>query len=133
MTGNCGSARWPCTVSGDAARACRILGVLEAAGEGVPLIVWQLGEDLHALAAALTAQVSGAPVSAAMRNARVWGKRQVAMERALSRVPPATLPSLLTRLAWVDALAKGIGRGDVWDALRELALALAGHPLPAAA
>lgn len=120
-------------LAGDAARACRILGVLEAAGEGVPLIVWQLGEDLHALAGALIAQANGAQVSAAMRNARVWGKRQAAMERALRRVQPAMLPGLLTRLARLDALAKGIGRGDVWDALRELALALAGHPLPAAA
>ena len=56
-----------------------------------------------------------------------------AMERALQRVQPSALPSLLTRLARLDALSKGIGRGNVWDALRELALALAGHSLPAAA
>ena len=120
-------------LAGDAARACRILAALEAAGEGVPLLVWQLGEDLHALAAVFTAIASGAQVSGALRDARVWGKRQAAMERAVRRVAPASLPSLLTRLARLDALAKGIGRGNVWDALRELALALAGRPLPAAA
>ena len=42
-------------LAGDAARACRILAALEGAGEGVPLLVWQLGEDLHALAAVFTA------------------------------------------------------------------------------
>ncbi len=120
-------------LAGDAARACRILAALEGAGEGVPLLVWQLGEDLHALAAVFTAQAAGTNASAALRNARVWGKRQAAMERAVRRVPPSTLPSLLMRLARLDALAKGIGRGNVWDALRELALALAGRPLPAAA
>ena len=120
-------------LAGDAARACRILAALEGAGEGVPLLVWQLGEDLHALAAVFTAQAAGTSVSAALRNARVWGKRQAAMERAVRRVQPSTLPSLLMRLARLDALAKGIGRGSVWDALRELALALAGRPLPAAA
>jgi DNA polymerase-3 subunit delta len=120
-------------LAGDAARACRILAALEAAGEGVPLLVWQLGEDLHALAAVFTAVAGGAQVSGALRNARVWGKRQAAMERAVRRVQPSALPSLLTRLARLDALAKGIGRGNVWDALRELALALAGRPLPAAA
>jgi DNA polymerase III subunit delta len=120
-------------LAGDAARACRILAALEAAGEGVPLLVWQLGEDLHALAAVFTAVAGGAQMNGALRNARVWGKRQAAMERAVRRVQPSALPSLLTRLARLDALAKGIGRGNVWDALRELALALAGRPLPAAA
>jgi len=116
-------------LAGDAARVCRILAALEAAGEGVPLLVWQLGEDLHALAAVLAATASGTPVAVALRTARVWGKRQGAMERAARRVAPASVPTLLLRLARLDALAKGIGRGDVWDALRGLALALAGRPL----
>jgi hypothetical protein len=34
------------------------------------------------------------------------------------------------RLARLDALAKGIGRGNVWDGLADIALALAGRPLP---
>jgi DNA polymerase-3 subunit delta len=119
-------------LAGDAARVCRILAALEAAGEGVPLLVWQLGEDLHALATVLTATGSGTPVAVALRTARVWGRRQGAMERAARRVAPASVPGLLVRLARLDALAKGIGRGDVWDALRELALALAGRPLAVA-
>ena len=119
-------------LAGDAARVCRILAALEAAGEGVPLLVWQLGEDLHALATVLAATATGTPVAVALRTARVWGKRQGAMERAARRVAPASLPALLLRLARLDALAKGIGRGDVWDALRGLALALAGRPLAVA-
>jgi len=120
-------------LGGDAARACRILGALESAGEGVPLIVWQLGEDLHALAAVFAATAGGTHISAALRNARVWGKRQGAMERALRRVKPGELPAMLLELAKLDALAKGIGRGNVWEALRALALALAGRPLTVAA
>jgi DNA polymerase-3 subunit delta len=116
-------------LAGDAARVVRILGSLESAGEGVPLLVWQLSEDLHALANAFTALAGGAPAAVALRNARVWGRRQAAMERALARVPPSLLPSLLTRLAQLDAQAKGIGSGNAWDALRELALALAGKPV----
>ncbi|MEO8740683.1 MAG: DNA polymerase III subunit delta [Casimicrobiaceae bacterium] len=116
-------------LAGDAGRVCRILAALETAGEGVPLLVWQLGEDLHALASVLAASASGTPVAVALRTARVWGKRQGAMERAARRVAPGALPALLQRLAKLDALAKGIGRGDVWDALRGLALALAGRPL----
>jgi len=116
-------------LAGDAARALRILAALEAEGEGVPLIVWQLGEDLHALSAVLEAVAGGVPLGAAVRTARVWGKRQAALERAVQRVDPAVIPVLLMRLARLDALAKGIGSGSVWDGLADIALALAGRPL----
>jgi len=114
-------------LSGDAARVCRILAALESEGEGVPLLLWQLGEDLHALAEVFAAVASGTPLGAAIRTARVWGKRQAALERAAGRVPPSTIPDLVTRLARLDALAKGIGRGDVWDELLALALTLCGQ------
>ena len=115
-------------LSGDAARACRILAALENEGEGVPLLLWQLGEDLHALAAVLASTAEGTPVAVAVKTARIWGKRQSAMERAARRVAPASIPELLTRLARLDGLAKGIGRGSVWDQLRDVVLALAGRP-----
>jgi DNA polymerase-3 subunit delta len=116
-------------LGGDAARALRILVALEAAGEGVPLLLWQLGEDLHALASVVAAASAGTPTAAAVRNARAWGKRQAAMERAARRVDAASLRALLLRLARLDALAKGIGEGSVWDELADAALALAGRPL----
>ena len=81
------SAAW---LEGDAARAIRILASLEAEGEGAPLLVWQAGEDVHALAAALEAARSGSDVAAALRSARVWGKRSDAMALAARRVTPGT-------------------------------------------
>jgi DNA polymerase-3 subunit delta len=119
-------------LAGDAARAYRILVSLEGEGEGVPLLLWQLGEDLHALASVLAAVAGGIPAASAIKSARVWGKRQAAMERAARRVSPAAIPRLVMRLARLDSLAKGIGRGNVWDELRDLALAFAGHDLLAA-
>jgi DNA polymerase-3 subunit delta len=116
-------------LSGDAARTCRILAALQAEGEGLPLLLWQLGEDLHALAAVLTGVAEGAPVGQAIKSARVWGKRQGAMERAAHRIKPAAISGLLLRLARLDGLAKGIGRGNVWLELQEVALALCGTPL----
>ena len=110
----------------DAGRALRIIAALEAEGEGIPLLLWQLGEDIHALAAVQEAIAAGTPVANAMRNARVWGKRQAAMERAARRVRPATLGPLLSALARLDALAKGIGRGNPWDELRSVAMMLMG-------
>jgi DNA polymerase-3 subunit delta len=116
-------------LAGDAARSLRILAALEAEGEGVPLIIWQLGEDLHALASVLAASAEGTPLAAAVRAARAWGKRLAALERAARRVDAAAIPPLLTRLARLDALAKGIGYGNAWDELADIALALCGSAL----
>ncbi|MEO8305302.1 MAG: DNA polymerase III subunit delta [Betaproteobacteria bacterium] len=115
-------------LANDAARALRIISVLEAEGEGIQLLLWQLAEDVHALAAVLDATASGAPIAAALRNARVWGKRQAAMERAARRFRSDAIAPFLCALARLDALSKGIGRGNVWDELRTTALAMAGKP-----
>jgi DNA polymerase III subunit delta len=120
-------------LDGDAARTLRVLAALEAEGEAVNLAVWQLGEDLHALASVLGQTRDGVPVAAAIRNARVWGRRQAALERAVRRVAPAQVPSMLSALARLDALAKGLGRGSPWDELAALALALCGKPVRALA
>ncbi|MEO5699651.1 MAG: DNA polymerase III subunit delta [Casimicrobiaceae bacterium] len=116
-------------LAGDATRTVRILAALEAEGEAIQMLLWQLGEDLHALAAVLDAATTGTPLQAAVRSARVWGKRQGAMERAARRVAAPSVPGMLAALARLDALSKGIGKGSAWDALRTLALALAGKPL----
>ena len=120
-------------LAGDAARALRILAALEAQGEGLPLLIWQIGEDLHALSSVLAATAEGTPLATAVRAARVWGKRQAALERAVRRLDAEAIAPLLPRLARLDALAKGIGQGIIWDELADMALAIAGRPLPLAA
>jgi DNA polymerase-3 subunit delta len=115
-------------LGGDAARALRVLSVLEAEGEAVTLAVWQMGEDLHALASVMAQARDGVPLAAAIRNARVWGRRQAALERAVRRVQAAQIPSWLQAIARLDALAKGLGAGKPWDELAALALAVCGKP-----
>ena len=70
----------------------------------------------------------GTPMAVAVRNARVWGKRQAALERAARRVKPDAIAPMVRALAALDALAKGIGRGNPWDDFRTLVLSLAGKP-----
>lgn len=122
-------------LSGDAARTVRILAALQAEGDGIQLLLWQLGEDIHALAGVLDAVGAGTPLSAALRTARVWGKRQGALERAAHRLPREAVIAMLPALARLDALGKGLSKGNAWDELRTLGLTLAGVPvlpLPAA-
>ena len=113
----------------DPPRALRIIAALEAEGTGIQLLLWQLGEDIHALASVREAMSAGTPVAVAMRNSRVWGKRQGAMERAARRISNEAISPLLAGLARLDALSKGSGRGNVWDDLRTMVMALAGMPV----
>ena len=113
---------------GDAARVARILAALEGEGEGMPLLLWALAEDLHALAGVLDATAAGTPPAAAVSKARLWGKRQAALEKAAARVSREAIPEMFVRLARLDGLAKGIGAGSAWDELRALGLALCGRP-----
>ena len=106
---------------------------MQQEGEPLTLIIWQLSEDVHAIAAVHQAMRTGTPMSGAIRNARVWGKRQAALEAAVKRIAARDVAGLLSLLAPLDALAKGLGAGDPWDALVRAALAVCGHPLSLAA
>lgn len=116
-------------LSGDAARTLRIAGVLNSEGQPITLAVWQMSEDLHALGTVHHAITLGQSTQSAVRNARVWGRRQAALELAARRVASASVPPMLHALATLDAVAKGIGRGDPWDMLVDLALELCGRPV----
>ena len=115
---------------GDASRTLRIIEGLRSEGEPITLVAWQLSEDLHALASVHDAMGRGQSLSNAMRNVRVFGKRQPALERAARRIDASRVSPLLTSLAKLDALAKGLGRVDPWAALVAIALALCGLPAP---
>ncbi|HVF64624.1 MAG TPA: DNA polymerase III subunit delta [Casimicrobiaceae bacterium] len=120
-------------LTGDAARVLRVLSVIEGEGDGPQLALWTLSEDLHALAIVQAMVRDGTPMPVALRNVRVWGKRQLALERAARRVTPAIVERLLAELARVDALSKGIGRGDAWQELVAIATTLCGTPVRAVA
>ena len=97
-------------------------------GRAPTLAIWQLAEDVHALAAVPALVRAGTPRRRAVRNARVWGKRQAALERAVKRVAPRRSAALLARLARLDALAKGLGPRRRLGRARASALLLCGKP-----
>lgn len=111
-------------LSADIPRTCRILAGLQAEGESVQFVLWQVTDDTHALLTIAQAARSGQRLQDALRNARVFGKRQSAMERAARRVDGRALAALIPDLAHLDRISKGIGRGEVWDEVRDYLLRL---------
>ena len=106
---------------GDLARYGRVLAGLQAEGEQAPRLSWQLAEDVHALGSIFMSRREGVPMMQALRNARVWGKRQKAMELAASQINPRQVAPLLKSCAMLDAQSKGQAAGDAWLTLAGLA------------
>ena len=107
-----------------------VVDTLCGGGAQITVVCWPIGEDLHGLAGVHGSVGGGQALAIAIRNIRVWGKRQSALERAARRTEGADVEPLLRALAKLDALAKGLGRGDAGDAVAAIALELCGPSIP---
>lgn len=117
-------------LAGDATQYVRVLNGLQAEAAGLPLVVWTLANDLRSAHAVLRAMERRVPSAQALREARVFGPRRSAFERALKRWTKSQLAAALERCAAIDRLSKGLGRADPWNALRDLGLTLTASCAP---
>jgi DNA polymerase-3 subunit delta len=108
----------------DAARFCRILDGLKAEGEGLPLVLAVVGNEIRTLYRLATGLAQGKRLANLMQEARVWDSRQGLVERALKRAGPERLAWAMRGLARLDRAAKGLLKEDAWDELKQLGLAL---------
>lgn len=106
-------------------RALRILSGLRAEGAGPPLVLWVLAEDVRTMLRVHAAASRGLPQAQTLRELRVWGERQTAMQRCLRRVTRATLERALAHAARIDRIVKGVAPGNFWDEIQDLALRIA--------
>jgi DNA polymerase-3 subunit delta len=127
-----------CVLEGNAARAVRITGTLKDEGHD-PLqvlgpLAWML-RSAHEIAMRMERGDSLERILAVGKFA-VWRRHQSALESALRRNGPESWRRYMLRAGDIDRLAKGTGRrahggvkhyrGEAWDALVELALAVCG-------
>ncbi|TDR31556.1 DNA polymerase III subunit delta [Hydromonas duriensis] len=112
-------------LAGDTARVCRMIEGLKAEGESIVLVLWALTEDVRTLTALKHDVQQGESLGSAMRNRRVWGAREKLMPQAIQALSLAFLKNALQRTHELDRLAKGLTKGDVWDATLQLASQIA--------
>lgn len=113
-------------LEGDRARFARMLDGLRAEGEAPHLVLWALAEELRTLYRIGKGRSDHVPLSQLFKEHRVWGEKQKLVERALPRINAGKLRKALAHAARIDELNKGIGEGEVWDELLDLALPLMG-------
>lgn len=112
-------------LKGDAARFAHILDGLRAEGTASVLVLWSLNEELQTLGRVFQAVQAGAPLSQAVRDARVWGAKQPLIEQAATRSNYLKITQGLQHAFRVDKTIKGLQAGDVWDELLQLGLRFA--------
>ncbi len=105
-------------LAGDTARTVRILDGLAADGDGVPLVLWCIAEEIRSVL-----QWSGANqgYQGPIRLRRGGRRRAALLARAAQRVPRALALDLLTAAARADGLAKGAGKGEAWGEVTRIA------------
>lgn len=116
-------------LSGQAERALRILSGLRAEGEGLPLVLWAVGDEIRLLARLAAIQAERGDIGNAMRQQRVFGQREQLLRQTLRRLPARHWPAAVQHAHDVDRLIKGLktpGRlDDPWEELARLVLRVA--------
>ena len=118
-------------LSGQVARALRMLDGLQAEGEAAVLVHWTLAEDIRALKRVKDAVAAGKPLPMALREARVWGEKERLFERVVPQLSASSVAGLLQAAHVCDGLVKGLKHpdwpDDPWEGLRRLVLMLVQH------
>lgn len=116
-------------LAGDVARLSRMLNGLKGEGEALPLVLWAMAEEIRTLLKLKSGMQQGRPLSALLKEYRIWGPREKLMDPALRRISLQTLQTALQEASQVDKMVKGLRAkafaGDAWDALLQLGLKVA--------
>lgn len=119
-------------LSGDLSRAMRIRQRLQSEGVEPVIVVWSLVREIRLLAALSAGIASGANRSMLFKQHRVWSKREVIVNAALSRISVDKWYELLERAAHLDQAVKGQRYqevGTLWFQIEQLCAALCGLEL----
>lgn len=103
-------------LSGQAPRCLDILSTLRGEADALPLLLWQLGEDIHAWWA----------LSQRKTPPMLWGARKIALEQRVQRqrLQPRQFARCIETLVGLDRATKGLQpeAADVWDQLESTVL-----------
>jgi DNA polymerase III, delta subunit (EC 2.7.7.7) len=82
-------------------------------------------EEVRALAQINAGLEARQPLTELLKEARVWGSRQVQIRQALQRVNGGRARAALAHAARIDRMIKGLASGDVWNEFLRLGLNIA--------
>jgi DNA polymerase-3 subunit delta len=114
------------TLSGDGAKAVRMLRGLREEGTEPVVIGWALNRELRNLVYMAVDLGAGKPVQSVLNGHKVWNSRAGVVKRALERASLVRLTRMLRDSIRLDRIIKGALPGNPWDELELLCLELSG-------
>ncbi len=120
-------------LQGDCRNVLRILYYLRANDVEPTLVLWLLAKECRGLLQMATALQQGKAIHNLLANQ--WPALKTGYQAALQRLNADKLAKLLLACHQTDKIIKGAAAGDVWNALTQISLAIAGQsvirsPLP---
>ncbi|MGC1854613.1 MAG: DNA polymerase III subunit delta [Candidatus Aquirickettsiella sp.] len=112
-------------LAGNSERCLRILAHLKEEGVEPLLILWALSRECRLLASFAYKLKLGQNLITLFKEQQVWEKRQILFQQALTRHTSTHWYRLLGLASRIDQLIKGLGTGQVWNALQTLSLEIA--------
>lgn len=109
-------------IAGNHSRTLRILDHLAAEDTEPTLILWALTRELRTLAELAAQTQQGLSLSSLFAKFRIFEKRQANVRAFLQRHKKEHCWNQLLKAAEIDRMIKGAERGNVWDALQQLAI-----------
>ena len=113
-------------LQGEATRCLRILNRLREEGVEPLLILWSLSRECRQLASLAFQLAQGQNLRTLFQTHHIWEKRQPLFKHALQRHSLTHWYTLLKLAAQSDRIIKGVISGNIWHALQQLSLQLAG-------
>lgn len=114
-------------MAGDPSRTARIIQGLKQEGAEPTLVLWSLTREIRLLCEYAAKIARGESPNDVLR--REWANRKPLFQAALRRYKEPDFLKFLQASAQIDFMIKGIREGNAWNALMDLALALAGKPV----
>ncbi len=113
------------TLSGDGAKAVRMLRGLREEGTEAVVIGWALNRELRNLAYMAVDIATGKSVQSVLNAHNVWSSRANVVKRALEHASLGRMIRMFRNSIQLDRIIKGAALGNPWDELEMLCLELA--------
>lgn len=116
-------------LTGNAAKAVRMLRSLIEEGSEPVMIGWALNRELRTLTRIAVDVARGESIDSVLGKHRVWQSRTSIVRRALQRHALPVLLRLWRDTVRIDGIIKGLRSGNAADEIECLLMALAGKPV----
>jgi len=116
-------------LAGKVKRVGTIMSGLRQEAVAPPVILWALAREARILYQLAWLKERKQPLEPVYRKERVWDQRKTLLGQAAQRLTTEALQSVIKQGARADRMIKGQERGDAWDELMQMAVALSGTRL----